>query len=308
MAVIWIPKRLVEISLINAASKDAKAFVDHCEIEYEYRVAAAAAEIVKGGYKIIMLTGPSSSGKTTTAHKLANAICAMNHTSRVISLDDFYLDLDKYPRLPDGSKDYENVTALDLDEIHRCLQEIVEKGETDLPQFDFVNECRKAERKHIDLKGGVAVVEGIHALNPLLTETLPQNSVYKIYAGMREEYALMGQRVLPTRDIRLMRRIIRDSKFRGHSPEKTAAMWPAVCEGEDKYIKVFKRNADLLLDTSFSSEVCLFSGYVKEMTEKFPKDSPYTEKLLKIAEYYNMFNEIDQSYLPKGSMLREFIG
>ncbi|MEG2769638.1 MAG: nucleoside kinase, partial [Oscillospiraceae bacterium] len=243
MPAIWIPKRLVEVSLINAAAKAPENFVNHCEIEYEYRVVAAAAEVLKGGYKVVMVTGPSSSGKTTTAHKLANALCEMGHMSKVVSLDDFYLDLDRYPRLPDGSKDYENVNALDVPEIQKCLAQVINTGKTMLPQFDFKNECRQDQRKSLDVGDGVVVVEGIHALNPTLTDHLDGNKIYKIYAGMREEYSHMGQRILPTRDIRLVRRMVRDSKFRGHSPEKTMSMWPDVCKGEDLYIKVFKPEA-----------------------------------------------------------------
>ena len=249
MAAIWIPKRLVEVSLVNTAAASAQRFVSHCEIEYESRIFAAAGEILESGCRIVMLTGPSASGKTTTAHKIADALTVRGCPSKVVSLDNFYKNLDEYPRLPDGTKDYENVTALDLDEIHRCLGELVSKGSTDLPIFDFPTESRLPEREHLELEGGVCIVEGIHALNPILTEALPRNSVYKIYAGLREEYCSKGQRVLPTRDIRLARRMVRDHKFRGHSPEKTIGMWGRVCDGEDRYIKVFKPEADLLVDT-----------------------------------------------------------
>ncbi|MFQ8832656.1 MAG: uridine kinase [Ruthenibacterium lactatiformans] len=152
--------------------------------------------------------------------------------------------------------DYESVDALDISAINRCLLELIRTGRTQIPDFDFCGERRRHGVIPVEVGDGVVVIEGIHALNPRLTALLPEGSAFKIYAGMREEYSRDGQRILPTRDVRLARRMVRDHKFRGHSLEKTFSMWPAVCEGEDKNIKVFKLEADLLLDTSFSYEVC----------------------------------------------------
>lgn len=307
MPAIWIPKRLVEIGLINTAAENPPSFSSHCEIEYESRVIAAATETRSTESKIVMLTGPSASGKTTTAHKLCDALIRAGTHAVVVSLDDFYRDLEDYPRLPDGSKDYENVNALDIPEIHRCLLQLIETGAADFPEFDFKTEHRKKERHRIELQGGIVIAEGIHALNPLLTDVLPTGSVYKIYAGLREEYSHMGQRCLPTRDIRLARRMVRDSKFRGHSLEKTIGMWPMVCEGEDRYIKSFKPYADLLLDTSFSYEICVLAPYVIEMKGQL-KDSPMSERLDDLADRFSLVAPLPQGYIPPHSMLREFIG
>ncbi len=307
MPAIWIPKRLVEIGLINTAAENPSSFVCHCEIEYESRVIAAAAESRGTDAKIIMLTGPSASGKTTTAHKLANALKRSGTYAVVVSLDDFYKDIDDYPRLPDGSKDYENVHALDVNEIHRCLMALIDKGEADFPEFDFVSETRMPERHRISRGDGVVIVEGIHALNPLLTDVLPRGSVYKIYAGLREEYSYGGQRALPTRDIRLARRMVRDHKFRGHSLEKTIAMWPLVCEGEDNYIKSFKPHADLLLDTSFSYEICVLAPFVVELRGKVSEPA-LGARLDDLADHFALCTSMKTGYIPPQSMLREFIG
>ncbi len=253
---IWIPKRLVELGLVNVAARSPEAFIDYCEQDYAARVEHAAACVRESGAHVVMLTGPSASGKTTTAHKLADCIAAHGRRSAVVSLDNFYKDLKDYPRLPDGSVDYESVDALDISAINRCLLELIRTGRTQIPDFDFCGERRRHGVIPVEVGDGVVVIEGIHALNPRLTALLPEGSAFKIYAGMREEYSRDGQRILPTRDVRLARRMVRDHKFRGHSLEKTFSMWPAVCEGEDKNIKVFKPEADLLLDTSFSYEVC----------------------------------------------------
>ncbi len=307
MPAIWIPKRLVEIGLINTAAENPSSFVCHCEIEYESRVIAAAAESKSSACKIVMLTGPSASGKTTTALKLADALKRGGTHAVVINLDNFYKDLEQYPRLPDGSKDYENVHALDIEEIHRCLLALIEKGEADMPVFDFSAEKRSGQRQRIALENGVAVVEGIHALNPLLTDILPAGSVYKIYAGLREEYSYSGQRSIATRDIRLARRIVRDAQFRGHSLEKTISMWPLVCEGEDQFIKAYKPYADLLLDTSLSYEICVFSPFMVEMKGKLGT-SLLGMKLDELAGRFARCTPLSAGYVPPQSMLREFLG
>ena len=230
------------------------------------------------------------------------------YPSQVVSLDNFYKDVEDYPRLPDGSKDYENVTALDIAEIHRCLASIVETGEADLPVFDFPTERRSSETIHISVPGGICIVEGIHALNPLLINTLPEGSVYRIYAGLREEYSYQGHRILPTRTIRLARRMVRDNKFRGHSLEKTLGMWNRVCMGEDQYIKVFKSEADLLLDTSFSYEICILAPLITSLTGMLPPDNPHCETLNDLAGRFSLCRPLDAEMIPPASMLREFVG
>jgi uridine kinase len=270
-------------------------------------VIAAAAESCASDSKIVMLTGPSASGKTTTALKLRDALLRSGTHAVVVSLDNFYLDLENYPRLPDGSKDYENVHALDVELIHKCLLELIETGKAEFPEFDFQTERRKSTTHHIELQGGVLIVEGIHALNPLLTDVLPGGSVYKIYAGLREEYSYGGQRCLPTRDIRLARRMVRDNKFRGHSLEKTINMWPLVCEGEDRYIKAFKPHADLLLDTSFSYEICVLAPFVVAFKGMLG-DSSLGAVLDDLAERFSHCATLPEGYIPPQSMLREFIG
>mgnify|MGYP002801273848 FL=1 len=226
----------------------------------------------------------------------------------MVSLDNFYKNLDEYPRLPDGSKDYENITALDMDEIHRCLKEIVRTGETDLPEFDFVTESRKAETVHLSVPGGVCIIEGIHALNPELTAPRPAGSGLKIYAGRRGEYSPPGPRARPTRDIRLARRMMRDCKFRGHSIEKTLGMWGGVCAGEDKFIKVFKSEADLLMDTSFSYEICLLAPFMAPLAGSLPPEHPLCERLNSLAGNFALVDPLDEALVPKTSMLREFLG
>lgn len=305
---IWIPKRLVELGLLNLAAQMPETFVDYCETEYAARISHAADSVQKSGAHVVMLTGPSASGKTTTAHKIAQCLRERGSVAAVISLDNFFKDLEEYPRLPDGTPDYENVDALDIARINACLLELVHTGKTGIPDFDFHRERRIYTTIPVEVGKGVVIVEGIHALNPRLTQSLPTGGAYKIYAGLREEYSLEGQRILPTRDVRLARRMVRDIRFRGHSVEKTMDMWPAVCEGEDKWIKVFKNEADLLLDTSFSYEVCCLAPFVHEMRGTLPPDSEYAPALERLCARFARCKTMPQVYMPEDSMLREFIG
>jgi len=300
----------VEAKLVNLAARMPEALVADCEADYAARIERAAAAIEASGTHVVMLTGPSASGKTTTANKLAECISAHGRRGIVVSLDNFYKNLCDYPRRPDGTVDYESVDALDIAEINRCLLELIETGRTEIPDFDFASENRRIGIIQLELGDGVVIVEGIHALNPRLTALLPEGSAFKIYAGLREEYSRDGQRVLCTRDIRLARRMVRDHKFRGHSLEKTFAMWPAVCESEDRSIKIFKPEADLLLDTSFTYEPCCLEPFVREMEAELEKtpDAPYAAKLKALCHRFSLFTTIYQQQIPANSMLREFIG
>ena len=305
---IWIPKRLVEIPLVRIAANSAEEFAAYCESDYAARVGHAADCVLASGAEIVMLTGPSASGKTTSAHKLADALAQRGHGGTVVSLDNFFKDLDEYPRLPDGRVDYESVDALDIQEIHAALLSLVEHGEAEIPDFDFRSEKRRVGTLRIETKGRIVIVEGIHALNPKLTCVLPAGSVYKIYAGLREEYSMNGARFLPTRDIRLARRMVRDIRFRGHSVEKTLGMWPDVCNGEDKYIKIFKNQADLLLDTSFSYEICVLAPFVRELRGAVGPDNEFAPVLDALCRKYDKCGSLPDTLIPEDSMLREFIG
>lgn len=306
MPAIWIPKRLVDLNLINTAGLNRQSFIRHCEFEYESRVYAAAKEIIEENRHIIMLTGPSASGKTTTAHKLKDKLINMGKKARVISLDNFFKNKDDYPRLENGEKDYENVTAIELDLFEKCLNELLEKGVAKFPEFDFATETRIEDAIEIEIDDGFIIVEGIHALNPVLLELLPAQETFTIYAGLREEYSFRGQRILPTRDIRLLRRMIRDYKYRGHSPQKTISMWQSVCDGEDKYIKVYKPNADLLLDTSFSYEILLMHSALQDFEQFRDTETAEGQRLDRLFRVFDNIGFIPVGSMPKNSMLGEF--
>ncbi len=305
---IWIPKRLVETSLLNVAALSEAEFASYCENEYSHRVDCAAQAVINSGASVVMLSGPSASGKTTTAHKLSARLRQTGCDSTVVSLDCFYKDISEYPLLPNGKPDYESVNALDVDAVNKAVCELCEKGETYIPDFDFKNEERTRTKTLLKLHGGVAVIEGIHALNPILTDALPHKKVYRIYAGLREEYSFDGQRAISTRDIRLIRRMIRDVQFRGHSIDKTLDMWAAVCGAEDRLVKAFKQEANILLDTSFSYEPNVIAGFVQSFKSQIDEENPNAQQFKQLCGNFDTCTPISTDFVPKNSILREFLG
>ena len=192
--------------------------------------------------------------------------------------------------------------------IEQCLRELSETGKTTLPVYDFSAEKRSDEAEPIDLQGGVCLVEGIHALNPELTGLVKGDDIYRIYAGLREEYCIDGRRVINTQDIRLCRRTLRDAATRGRSPEKTLAMWDRVLDGETRYIKGFKTTADFLLDTSFTYELGLISNLLGVVRRQFTLEGHNAELWDETARRFEHVAPLSLDLLPPDSMLREFYG
>ena len=308
MITIWVPKRLVEVELYNVAARSPQALAELSENSYARRVQYAAQKVRGSGAKIVMLTGPSASGKTTSAHCLAKALVQQGTTAQVVSLDNFFKGAAYYPKMPDGTLDYENLETLDLPLIKQCLRQLSETGKTELPIYDFATEQRSAEVEPIDLQGGVCIVEGIHALNPELTGLVPDDQIYRIYAGLREEYCIDGRRVINTQDIRLCRRTLRDAAARGRSPAKTLSMWDRVLDGETRYIKGFKTTADFLLDTSFTYELGLISRLLGEERRQFTLEGHNAELWDETARRFEQVDPLPLELLPADSMLCEFYG
>ena len=306
MITIWVPKRLVEVDLYNVAARSPQTLADLSERSYRQRVDYAAQKVQLSGAKIVMLTGPSASGKTTSAHKLAEELVRQGTPAHVVSLDNFFRGAEFYPRLPDGTLDYENPDTMDLPLIKQCLHELSETGKTRLPIYDFTQEKRSDETEAVDLQGGVCIVEGIHALNPELTSLVPGEEVYRIYAGLREEYCIDGRRVINTQDIRLCRRTLRDAAARGRSPAKTLAMWDRVLDGETRYIKGFKTTADFLLDTSFTYELGLIAKLLRKVCQRFTLEGHNAELWDETARRFEHVAPVELDLLPADSMLREF--
>ena len=301
-------KRFVSRDLVALAARHPQELAALSEAHYHDQIESIADEVLAAGHRIVMLTGPSAAGKTTSAHKIARAVAARGHNSRVLSLDDFYIGEGKYPKNPDGSDDYESLEALNLAELHSCLKDLYTTGVCDAPVFDFTKQ-QPSGTQHIDARDGVVIIEGLHALNPALTEELPDDAALCLYAGLREEYAdAHDSRCLATRDIRLARRIVRDYLFRGHGAAFTLGLWGHVCAGEDRFIKPYKPRANLLLDTTHTYEVCLWRTVLDAMPADPALTATQARQLEALRRRFTEFPALGTELVPENSLLREFIG
>ena len=301
-------KRFVSRDLVALAARHPQELAALSEAHYHDQIESIADEVLAAGHRIVMLTGPSAAGKTTSAHKIAGAVAARGHNSRVLSLDDFYIGEGKYPKNPDGSDDYESLEALNLAELHSCLKDLYTTGVCDAPVFDFTKQ-QPSGTQHIDARDGVVIIEGLHALNPALTEELPDDAALCLYAGLREESAdAHDSRCLATRDIRLARRIVRDYLFRGHGAAFTLGLWGHVCAGEDRFIKPYKPRANLLLDTTHTYEVCLWRTVLDAMPADPALTATQARQLEALRRRFAEFPALGTELVPENSLLREFIG
>ncbi len=260
--------------------------------------------------KIVALAGPSASGKTTTAHILREKLRELDEETEIISLDDFYLPIDSLPLLEDGTRDIESVNALDIPLINKCFNEIIRTGKTVLPKFKFSTKERIINAREIDLSGrGIAIVEGLHALNPLITDLVPSKNIFKAYISVNRGIVNEdGSRLLSSRQIRLARRVLRDRTFRGTPVNETLSLWQGVVEGEEKYLYCFKETADVQIKTLHIYEPCLYRNKILSLKDEISEDAPLKDYFLKTAAALERFVPIDISLVPPDSLITEFVG
>ena len=298
------------LDLINASAKaDPGTFVRQSSENYLMSVEKAADLLADKRKKIIMLAGPSSSGKTTTASLLEADLEERGISTHTVSLDDFYLvDYDQYPLNEDGSYDFESIAALDLSLIEKCFYELIVKGESNLPKFDFSKHLRIENANHIKLDDDCAIiVEGIHGLNPLITNCLPNEAMAKVYVNVSSRiHARDGSVILKKRDLRLIRRLVRDRNFRNTGADETLDNWDSVCRGEEKYIFPFRDHADIRLDTFHPCEIGLLAPEAKKLLKE-AEDGEFGDWAENLRKSIELFTEIDKSNLSGDSLLYEFI-
>lgn len=285
--------------------------VSRAERHYEGGLAEIAARIADNDdIKIVALAGPSASGKTTTAHILCEKLRNLGKKIEIISLDDFYLPVDELPVLEDGTKDIESVNALDIPLINKSFSEIIKAGRTELPKFNFSEKKRISNARSIDVSGkGIAIVEGLHALNPLITDLVPRKNIFKAYIsvnrGIQNED---GSKLLSSKQIRLIRRLLRDRTFRGTPVNETLALWQGVVAGEEKYLYCFKDTADVQIKTLHIYEPCIYRNEFLKLVDEAKEDVPFRGYFLKTAKALQQFVPIDISLLPPDSLITEFVG
>jgi uridine kinase len=310
-----IPKKYtpVEIETVKALAKEnPAALVAASEEYYNNQVMAAAIAIREHmpRYRFILLCGPSASGKTTTAHKLKHRLIAQGVGAHVVSMDDFFLGIAAYPRLSDGSPDMESFEALDTELMNRCFGELLESGKSLFPVFDFETQTPHRDRNPMALaENDVLIMEGIHALNPRVLSNIPPENIFRMYVSVRTKFVEGGEDILVPKDIRLIRRMVRDHKFRNHPPLKTLDYWKHVVAGERINIDLYRDDVNLKMDNTIDYEVCVWRHVLHDLlTTVEPGSYAGYPELHRIFEGLMHFPELDYALIPKNSLLREFVG
>jgi len=290
---------------------DVGEFIKISEALHEKKIARIADEICahRDRIRIALVAGPSSAGKTTFSKRLAIQLRVNGIRVSVISLDNYFLDLARTPLDAQGNPDFENIGALDLRLFSRHLEQIVRGEEVELPQFDFETKQRRAsgERIHVG-PDGVLIIEGIHGLNPRLTRTIPEEHKYRVYVSALTQLSIDSNNRISTTDNRLIRRLVRDHKYRGHSALKTLRMWPAVRRGEERWIFPFQDQADATFNSALDYELAVLKSVAEPLLmEVKPMDPEYAEARRLTAFLLNFIGMSDRE-VPSTSMLREYIG
>ena len=260
--------------------------------------------------KILMLSGPSASGKTTTSFKLRQALAERGIHSVAISMDDFFRGREDAPSLPEGGRDFESLRALDLPLLETTLATLVSGGPARIPVFNF-RLGRREERMRTEVLGpdSVAIVEGLHALDPAVTGGIPAGHMLRVYVSVSSDFVdQAGEPVLTAREMRLIRRTVRDNRFRASPPERTLEMWDSVCRGEDLYVRPFKKYADITVNSTFRCEPCLFAALAGKLFRRVPADSPFYERACHAARQLGTFEPMPLELVPPSCLLREFLG
>ena len=262
-----------------------------------------------GGARIVLISGPSSSGKTTTTKRLAIHLMTNLLNPQMISLDDYFVDRDRTPRDESGEFDYESLYALDLAQFNADLTAILAGEEVELPTYNFERGQREYRGKRVRLgEGSILLIEGIHGLNPELTNHIPDKMKYRVYVSALTTLSIDDHNWVPTTDNRLLRRIIRDHKYRGTSAEETIRRWPSVRRGEEKWIFPYQENADAMFNSSLLFELGVMKDEAETVLRSVPYDVPEYAEAYRLRKFLSYFLPISSSLIPSTSLLREFLG
>lgn len=299
------------LSDINkSVASDVESFIESAEEGFDGSVSSLVERFVSDcDCDIVLLAGPSSSGKTTTAGKIVEKINRSGRNAYTLSLDDYYHNAADIPMTDKGVRDFENVSALDIDLIHKTFSNLIESRKAMVPEFDFVSGTRKSEMRSIELKkDDVIIVEGLHALNPIITKGLDESHIYKVYISVSSRVTDDdGKVIFSKRNLRLVRRMIRDYHYRNTSVEKTFSQWPEVLKGEDKYIFPYEKNARFRIDSFHPYESSIFRDEAVELLDTVDNASCFYPLAQQLKEDFSRLRPIDISKMPDDSLLREFI-
>ncbi len=286
-------------------------FIDDIEKCYDAELVKVAEYILNLKRKrvIVMISGPSASGKTTTALMLKEKLKKYGSGAALISLDNFYKDRNKCNTLENGVIDYESPDALDIQEFKNCMANLLKKGYCHMPTFNFIEKRPDPEKTYIELhENEIAIIEGIHGLNPVFTKGLPDESVVRIYISVKQGISDYNGQVISNREIRLIRRLVRDYDKRKSDPENTLTMWKNVCKGQTTFIYPFKRSSDITINSLHLYELGAMKNIAIPLLKQIQEDSPVFKNACILLSTLERFHSIDTSLIPHNSMIREFIG
>ena len=293
------------------SSRKINDFIDIAETHQEKCISDIASQIVKNKkVRVVLIAGPSSSGKTTSAKKLGLELQAMGYQPKVISLDSYYVGRDKTPRDENGNPDYECLEALNVDLLNQNLNDLFAGKEITIPSYDFhtgTSYFDDANKMKLE-PNEILIMEGIHGLNPKLTAKVPDEYKFKIYLSALTQLNLDDHNRVSTSDNRLIRRIVRDNNFRGKPAEGTIAMWPSVQKGEELHIFPFHGNADAILNTALDYELNVLRVYAAPLLRRVNPTMPEYSEAQRLLNFLENFATIAPTEVPSRSIIREFIG
>ena len=300
-----------DVSILIEQNK-LRNFIRVNEALHESAIDEIARKIHEQNKHVVLVAGPSASGKTTSAARLAVHLQMYGHPSRRISMDDFFINRDDLPVQLDGTRDFETIEALDIKLLADSITGLLNGEEGFMPGYDFESGEKEYLTPPTKLEPGeIIILEGIHGLNPKVIDMLPADEIYRIFASALTCLNLDDHNRIRTTDVRLLRRIVRDKQFRGYPPEGTLALWPSVRRGEELYIFKYQENADSMFNTALHYELPILKLFAYDLLKEVPSDSPNYLLARRLIKALNYLPNVDESLLneiPPLSLLREFIG
>lgn len=300
------------ISKINAhaTEQNSRDFIQICETKHNNMLAELGEMIASDieNIRLIAIAGPSSSGKTTFSNRLKIELMSRGITPVAISMDNYYLDRDKIKPDENGNLDLEDINTLDIELFNQQMLALINGEEVEMPKFDFTIAKRvKGDKIKIPHNSPI-IIEGIHALNELMSQSIPSHQKFKIFISPQMQVNIDNHSPLSTTDLRLIRRIVRDKQFRNATAEHTLSMWKSVRNGEFKWIYPHQESSNYVYNSELTYELCVLKKYALPLLQEIKSDSPYFITANRLIKYLKYFREIDEEAIPCNSLIREFIG
>ena len=275
----------------------------------EKLLADIADEIVSKNKRIILIAGPSSSGKTTFSHRLSIQLEIAGLTPHPVSMDDYFLDRELSPRDENGNYNFETIASLDVDLLTKHINQLLDGEEIDVPSYNFITGKREYHGHKLKIgEKDVLVMEGIHGLNGTLTNEIPEDAKYRIYVSALNQINLDEHNRIPSSDGRLLRRIVRDAMTRGNDARETISRWDSVRKGEEDNIFPYQEEADVMFNSAQIYEIAVLKQYAEPLLFAVPRDCPEYQEAKRLLKFLEYFLNIPSEAIPKTSLLREFIG